>query len=800
VKAPIEELPENSNLKNQRPQSTVLTKLSTMLSQVKRIGGKVLGHPALVASLTVTGLLFAGRQLNLLEPLELAAFDQLIQLRPELPPDQRLLVVKVTEEDIHSQKTYPISDAVMNQLLLQLEEYQPAAIGLDIYRDVPQPPGHDELAKTLQNSDRIIPICKISDRKNPGTPPPPSIPKEKESDRVGFADMAIDDKGVIRRAVLCLTPDPASRCTTPFSFSFQLAQRYLATKGIKPDLIQQDQKEYLKLGQLLFKPLLRTDGGYQQADAGGYQILLNYRSSDSSAHPLARSVTLTDVLNKRLDPKLVKDSVVLIGITASSIGDAFFTPFSSGQRRIEKMPGVVVHAQIVSQILSAVLDGRPLFWFWPEWAEVLWIWGWSFVGGTLVLIYRHPGRLVLVEVVAGGLLSGISVIIFFASGWIPVVAPALGLISATTGVLAYSAYQSEQERLKAEQERLYIEEKAKQQESNLALLQNLLRERTYQRPATETASPLNDETEMPPDDDESTSVWSPQDSVETFTKVEQPKKDPNLLAGHYKINRVLGSGGFGLTYLAQDIHRPGAPQCVVKHLKPAHRDEKFLKVARRLFQTEAEILEKLGNHPQIPRLLAHFEENKEFYLVQEYIQGHPVSDELLVDKRMPEAQVVDLIKSVLEILIFIHEHSVIHRDIKPSNIMRREADGKVVLIDFGAVKQIQPQERPDQEGFTVAIGTRGYAPPEQYAGHPTFSSDIYALGMIGIQALTGIHTHQLTLSETGDVSWRDLANVGKDVSEEFGQILGKMVRYHFAERYQSAAEVLKALERMKVEG
>jgi serine/threonine protein kinase len=228
-------------------------------------------------------------------------------------------------------------------------------------------------------------------------------------------------------------------------------------------------------------------------------------------------------------------------------------------------------------------------------------------------------------------------------------------------------------------------------------------------------------------------------------------------------------------------------------LRPARRDEKFLKLARRLFSTEAEILEKLGNHTQIPQLLAYFEEKQEFYLVQELIEGHPLSDELPVDKRLPEAQVVEVLRGVLEILDFIHNHCVIHRDIKPSNIIRREQDKSLVLIDFGAVKEIQPQEPTEQEGLTVAIGTRGYTPPEQLAGHPRLTSDIYALGMIGIQALTGIHPHQMHQNAiTGEISWRHLASV----EEDFAQILEKMVRYHFIERYQSAGEVLQDLKRL----
>jgi serine/threonine protein kinase len=401
---------------------------------------------------------------------------------------------------------------------------------------------------------------------------------------------------------------------------------------------------------------------------------------------------------------------------------------------------------------------------------------------------------VIAESVALGLLFGISAVLFLESGWVPVAAPSLGLIATGTVVLGYSLYE-------ARKEQSDFVKKVQEQEQNIALLQALLKEKPANLPPIETDGALTEETEMPPDDDddESTTLW-PSDKVGNGSTARvssyressrESREGANLLAGRYKIKRVLGSGGFGLTYLAEDSQRPGAPQCVVKHLRPARRDEKFLQVARRLFRTEAEILEKLGHHPQIPQLLAYFEENQEFYLVQEYIQGHSLTEELPVDKRVPEAQVVELLKGLLEIMVFIHKNSVIHRDIKPTNIIRRQADGKVVLIDFGAVKQIQPQDQNDQEGATVAIGTRGYAPPEQYAGHPSFSSDIYALGMIGIQALTGITPHQLPVSlETGDINWRHLANV----SEEFGQILEKMVRYHFVERYQSVAVVLKELE------
>lgn len=765
-------------------KTTLPQKISQLGSRVWRLGRAVIGHPAFIASLTVSSVLFVGRQLRLLEPLELTAFDYMMQLRPALPVDDRLLIVEGTEADIQSYG-FPLKDALLNQLLSKLEKHQPAAIGLDIYRDIAHPPGHKELSQRLSTSDRIIPICKLSDSDNPGTPPPPNVPIE----RVGFSDFSIDAKSVVRRSLLFGDPPVNSRCMSNLSFSFQLALRYLEQKGIKPELTPQ---EHLKLGNVVFKPLEPTDGGYQQADTGGYQILLNYRSGSK----LARSVTLSEVLNNRVDPNWIKNRVVLIGITAPSLNDLLYTPYSTGQIKFERTPGVVIHGQITSQLLSTVLDGRSLFWYWSEWGELLWIWVWALAGGILVRLVRHPGQQVLTEGGALCLLIGTSVFVFFGSGWIPVVAPTLGLIASGTGVIAYNAYEAEQERRKAEEERRYIEQKAREQESNLALLQELLRERLQTPPETDADTALaGSATGVSDDEADETAIATPADfTTHTADQVKHPEPS-NLLAGRYNINRVLGAGGFGLTYLAEDMHRPGTPQCVVKLLRPARRDEKFLGVARRLFETEAEILEKLGRHPHIPQLLAYFEQKQEFYLVQEYIEGHPLSDELPVDKKLPESQAIEFIREILKILVFIHDHKVIHRDIKPSNIMRRESDNQLILIDFGAVKQIQPQEQADQENYTVAIGTRGYAPAEQYAGHPTFCSDIYALGMIGIQALTGIPPYQLsTHTDSGDVMWRHLATVREDLA----LILEKMVRYHFAARYQSAAEALEDLEKVKV--
>ncbi|MGI0486328.1 CHASE2 domain-containing protein [Pantanalinema rosaneae CENA516] len=267
-----------------------------------------------------------------------------------------------------------------------------------------------------------------------------------------------------------------------------------------------------------------------------------------------------------------------------------------------------------------------------------------------------------------------------------------------------------------------------------------------------------------------------------------------LLNDRYKIIRGLGSGGFGQTYLAEDIRQPGRPRCVVKQFQPASQDSKFLAVARRLFLNEVETLRKLGSHDRIPTLLDDFEEDQQFFLVQEYIEGHPLSEELAIKRKLPEPETIALMRDVLEVLEFVHRHHVIHRDIKPGNLMRRRQDGRIVLIDFGAVKEIQTQLtaiEPGQTSLTVGIGTQGYGASEQLMGKPRYSSDVYALGMTAIQALTGIHPSQLPAHpDTAEVIWRDRAQV----SPWLASILDRMVRFHFTYRYQSATEVLRALD------
>ncbi len=728
-------------------------------------------QPLVFIGLAIGILTIGSKQLGALESWELATFDRMLRWRPEAERDERLLVVSVTEEDIQAQQQWPLSDATIHELLLELNQYQPIAIGLDIYRDIPEPPGHEEFSAYLQQNPSIVPVCKVGDSLSRGVGSPPDITKQ----HVGFADLVVDSGGILRRGLLFVSPDEESRCQTQFSLSFQLARRYLHNLGIEPE---QTPEEKVKLGQAVFEPLSPSSGGYQNLDARGYQILLDYRSSSAGV----RNITLQDVLQNQFEPSWVKGKIVLIGVTAESGKDLFYTPYSAGFQDNQKMPGVIVHAQLTSQIISAALAEKPLFWYMPEWGELLWIVFWSICGGLVASFARHPLRLALAEGAALGALLGICWFAFLQAGWFPVVAPTLALLGSSTTAVVYSAYQSNRER--QEMARL-----VEQQNQDLEMLQALFRRGESVHEATTVAwSHTNEETSLPPDVEAETVI---------ATEEQTWKKGFTKLGERYEITDSLASGGFASTYLAKDTLATDTLICVVKRLQTAGHNEQFIQIARRLFHTEVEILGRLGHHPQIPQLLDSFEEDDEFYLVEEYIAGDLLSAELRQAQTLEPKKVVELIKDVLSTLDYLHQHQVIHRDLKPNNLIRSPKNGRLVLIDFGAVKQIQPQDQAGEEvEKTVAIGTKGYTPPEQYAGQPNFSSDLYALGMIGIQALTGISPNQLERDKnTGNIQLK-MSFLGVD--SKLTAILEKMVRYHFRDRYQSAKAVLEELNRLSI--
>jgi serine/threonine protein kinase len=269
-----------------------------------------------------------------------------------------------------------------------------------------------------------------------------------------------------------------------------------------------------------------------------------------------------------------------------------------------------------------------------------------------------------------------------------------------------------------------------------------------------------------------------------------------LLCNRYSIETHLAGGGFGQTYLAVDTHLPSKPQVVVKLLNPMNNDPATLEIAQRLFNTEAETLETLGkDNDRIPSLYAYFEFDGEFYLVQEFIAGTTLTDELN-PRRLSEAETISILQEILTGLSRVHSQNIIHRDLKPDNIIRRAKDRKLVLIDFGAVKQVRAvtMMTPNPASRTIGIGTEGYMPSEQGLGYPKPASDIYAVGAIAIQCLTGSAPHLLFNEDSLSIEWQHLLRVNRD----FAKVLNKMVSPDYRQRYANATEALNAIESLNI--
>ena len=372
----------------------------------------------LVASLAVATFVMGLRVLGILQSFELLAFDHLMRRQPLELPEQRLLVVGGDEADIR-QYGYPIPDAILAQVLDKLNQYNPKVIGLDIVRDRPVPPGQAAFLKHQQHNQNLIAVCAIHQDSNQSIAPPPQIPAAQ----VGFADLYADNQQnsqdyTIRRYLLSRTPNPdsaASPCATNYSFGFQVAYRYLRTKGI---LVKAQADNWI-FGSIISKRLESRTGGYQNLDARGNQLLLYYRNT-ADPKKIGQQVSFKDVLSDNFNPNWVQGRVVLIGMTATSIQDFHDTPLG-------RMRGLYVHAHLVSQILSAVEDNRPLLWWLPLWGDGLWVVFWSTAGGIIVWqckVSLHRGLGISICTL---LLYGLCWFTFTKGGWLPFVPSALAL-------------------------------------------------------------------------------------------------------------------------------------------------------------------------------------------------------------------------------------------------------------------------------------------------------------------------------------------------------------------------------------
>lgn len=386
-----------------------------------------------ISAPAVAGLVILLRAIGLFQSWEWSAYDQYFRLPPTEPPDNRIVIVGIDEADLRAIEQPDIPDAVYAQLLEKLKAMQPRAIGLDIYRDLPVEPGHQELVRVFESTPNLVGIQKVvGDRTRDAVAAPPAL---KAKGQVGANDLIFDGDGKVRRELMYVeTPTE-----TVFSFGLYLALLYLEAEGIKPG----EETTNWRLGKATFTRFRANDGGYIRANDRGYQLLLNYRGPAR----YFTTIPMRDILQDRVPKDWGRDRIILIGKVSESFSDLHFTPYSSTLLSLpERMPGVEIHANIASQIISAAIDGRPLIKSWSEPVEGLWILLWSAVGSIVMWQGRYTGDATKFAVnrafpliLAGGILVGSTYVAFLGGWWIPIVPPALALAGSAIAITAYVA-------------------------------------------------------------------------------------------------------------------------------------------------------------------------------------------------------------------------------------------------------------------------------------------------------------------------------------------------------------------------
>lgn len=389
-------------------------------------------RPVLVISAAVTGTVIFLRLLGGLQPSELAAFDYLFHLRPKEPVDERIVIVEINEKDIQQVGQWPIPDRIMAQLLEKLNTYQPSAIGLDIYRDLPVQPGHEEFTQACQTIPNLIGIEKLQDKTSLGITPPRVLNQRQQ---VGFNNVVIDTDGKVRRSLLYWH----SENQVHQSLALKLALIYLQTQGITPQSAKTN-PNYLQLSQRVFRSFRGNDGGYVGADNKGYQVLVNFRRPGSF-----RTVSLSDVLANQVNPTWIRSRIVLIGSTAPSLQDFFYTPYSNSSMSVlQPLSGVELHANFVSQILSSTLEGRPLINVWSPPFASLWILGWTSVSAAVTWRMRSLQLTALSLLAMIITLGGSCYLAFLVGWWLPLVPAMVGIMGSAIVVTSHRARVQEE--------------------------------------------------------------------------------------------------------------------------------------------------------------------------------------------------------------------------------------------------------------------------------------------------------------------------------------------------------------------
>ncbi|MEG4987362.1 CHASE2 domain-containing protein [Microcoleus sp. BR0-C5] len=387
----------------------------------------------LITASAVASTVIVMRWLGFFQVWEWAAFDHFVRWRPAEPIDSRIVIVEIKEADLQKYG-YPISDAVLAQLLQKLHAGKPRAIGLDVYRDLPTQPGNAELLQTFKTIPNLIGIELMPDETRFGVRPPPVLDK---LDRIGFNNVVIDADSKVRRTLLYAWPGDGK---THQSFALRLALLYLKSEGISPQRARVNPK-YLQLGKGVFRPFQPNDGAYVRSDSRGYQILTNLRGPRGSF----RTASMGDVLSGKVPADFVRSRIVLIGSNAPSLKDFYQNSYSSGWfGPPQQIPGVELQAHFLSQILSAALDGRGGINVWPEAAELMWILLWSWAGANVSWNLRSLGRSAycLSSIFLG--LSASLYLAFLAGWWLPLIPPIVSLVGSGAAVVGYLAHLQEE--------------------------------------------------------------------------------------------------------------------------------------------------------------------------------------------------------------------------------------------------------------------------------------------------------------------------------------------------------------------
>ncbi len=723
-------------------QSSNSTKPTSVLARSKKMAR--LGH-SLAFVWAVGAACLTGSSLPLSQMMELQAQSAFYQFRGAIAPPKNIVILAIDDQSISNPqiyyqtnpkkyaffeplKAFPFKRAAYAQVIDKLIESGARAVALDVVFDLPSSYGVADDKKLLAALQRNRSKVTLA-----------ALYEQSETN----GGLAITQLRQPQEILLS-----ASKFVGSVNFPLEIdgkvhrlagefPKELTETEGSLLDKIPDFDTATLRSANIDF-PKPKGSSIYFRGGAGTFPTLPFWYVLDP------------DQWNSNLQSgKIFKDKIVIVGATANVAND--FYPVAVNWLFADRMSGVEIHANAIATLmegnaLTLAIENSP--------ARSLFVL--ALVAGCAFFVGKNKyGRMRILSCFAITVVwGGISYILFISSQlFFPTAIPVVAMLAVG---ISYLGTEIALEKLKKIQ------------------IVDILKKNPSSRVVQE--------------------IISQQEDLKDLLLQREIQISGKILDGRYKIVRVLGSGGFSETYIAEDTRLPGNPLCVVKQLQPASNKSEELEVARRLFSSEAQTLQRLGTYDQIPQLLAYFEEESEFYLVQEYIIGNALSQELPSGKRINQTDVVDILRDLLQILAFVHANGVIHRDIKPSNVMRRKRDRKLVLIDFGAVKQVSADllENPEQSAFTIGIGTKGYAPKEQCFGRPQYSSDIYAVGMIGIKALTGIPPHEIKQDADGELVWIDQAEVNLGLAN----ILNKMVREDYQERYQSASEVLQELNQL----